>query len=177
MRGRAAFLDRDGVLNRAIVIDGKPHPPGRIEELEILTGVDDACRDLHSAGFLLVMVTNQPDVARGRQNRATVEVINEILSERLGLDAVKVCYHDDDENCNCRKPKPGLLSEAAREMNIDLSGSFMIGDRWKDIEAGRRAGCKTVLVQSGYVEKNAEGFDYEVGSLRAAADWILSHKS
>lgn len=174
MTRQAVFLDRDGVLNRAIVIDGKPYPPASLEKLEILPGVDEACRDLRLGGFLLVMVSNQPDVARGNQSQEVVDEINQAISARLMLDAVKICCHDDAHDCECRKPKPGLLSEAAQEMNIDLSMSFMIGDRWKDIEAGRRAGCKTVLIQSGYLEKKASGFDYEATSLRAATDWILS---
>src|SRR5258708_3854186 len=110
---RAVFLDRDGVLNRAIVRDGKPYPPASPEELEIMPDADKACRDLRNAGFLLIMVTNQPDVARGSQKREVVEAINRILADRLCLDSVKVCYHDDADNCKCRKPEPGLLQEAA----------------------------------------------------------------
>jgi D-glycero-D-manno-heptose 1,7-bisphosphate phosphatase len=171
---RAIFLDRDGVLNRALIRNGQPFPPQLLENLEILPGVEDACRDLRAAGFALVMVTNQPDVARGTQTRAVVEGINQYLANRLRLDAVKVCYHDDADNCGCRKPKPGLLSDAAQELNIDLVASFMIGDRWRDIEAGRRARCRTILVDSGHLERTSEAMDCKVGSLRAAADWILS---
>jgi D-glycero-D-manno-heptose 1,7-bisphosphate phosphatase len=174
---RAVFLDRDGVLNRAIVRNGRPYPPANLAELETLPGVDHACRDLRTAGFLLIMVTNQPDVARGSQTRAMVESINQILSDRLSLDMVKVCYHDEPDHCTCRKPGPGLLQESAREWDIDLSASFMIGDRWKDIEAGRRAGCQTILVQSGYDERKPEGYDGEVESLAAAVDWILRKTS
>ena len=174
---RAVFLDRDGVLNRAIVRDRKPYPPSSLEELEIPPGTDDACQALRAAGFLLVMVTNQPDVARGTQTRKAVEAVNQVLCSRLSLDLIKVCYHDNGDGCKCRKPQPGLLHEAAQELNVDLSSSFMIGDRWKDIEAGRRANCKTILLQSGYAEKEAQYYDHAVGSLTAAVDWILRKTS
>ena len=176
LRRRAVFLDRDGVLNRSIIRDGKPFPPDTVDQLEILPGVEDACSDLRAAGFALVVVTNQPDVARGTQTRALVEQMNQLLVDRLHLDAVMVCYHDDQDDCLCRKPKPGLLSEAAGQLEIDLAKSFMIGDRWKDIEAGRRAGCTTIFVDSGHIEVRTDTGDCEVSSLRAGADWILSQK-
>lgn len=175
VRRRAVFLDRDGVLNRAFVRNGKPYPPSKIEELEILPGVAEACHDLHRAGFLLIMVTNQPDVARGSQTREVVEAINRVLSDRLSLDDIKVCYHDDSDNCKCRKPEPGLLLEAAEESKIDLSGSFMVGDRWKDIEAGRRAGCRTVFVERGYAEVRPKSLDKLATSLTDAVNWILQN--
>jgi D-glycero-D-manno-heptose 1,7-bisphosphate phosphatase len=170
---RAVFLDRDGVLNRAVVLDGKPHPPAGVNELEILPGVAQACNALHRAGFLLIAVTNQPDVARGAQQREVVEKINQVLQTCLLLDDVRVCYHDDADCCPCRKPEPGLLVSAANDWRIDLSASFMIGDRWKDIEAGRRAGCKTIFVDYYYVEREPDNPGYRTGSLAEAADWIL----
>ncbi|MGZ8847844.1 MAG: D-glycero-alpha-D-manno-heptose-1,7-bisphosphate 7-phosphatase [Pyrinomonadaceae bacterium] len=170
---RAVFLDRDGVLNRAIVRDGKPYPPATVQELEMLPDVVEACRDLRQAGFLLIVVTNQPDVARGRQRRENVEAINSVLKDRLALDDVRVCYHDDSDSCACRKPKSGMLLEAAQEWSIDLSGSFMVGDRWKDVEAGKKAGCKTIFVDCGYSEDTPQSFDARVSSLAEAAKWIL----
>jgi D-glycero-D-manno-heptose 1,7-bisphosphate phosphatase len=122
------------------------------------------------------MVTNQPDVARGIQKREVVDSINQVLSERLSLDDIKVCYHDDSDNCKCRKPEPGLLLEAAQEWKIDLSGSFVVGDRWKDIEAGCRAGCSTIFVDRGYSEVRPKTFDKLATSLSDAAEWIL-HKN
>jgi len=172
---RAVFLDRDGVLNRAIVRNGKSYPPANLNELEILPGVAEACRDLRTAGFLMIMVTNQPDVARGTQTREGVDAINQVLLNRLALDDIKVCFHDNSDCCACRKPAPGLLLEAAREWDIHLPESFMVGDRWKDVEAGRRAGCKTIFVDHGYQEKRPQDHDYLADSLGEAANWILNY--
>jgi D-glycero-D-manno-heptose 1,7-bisphosphate phosphatase len=146
-RGRAVFLDRDGVINRAVVVDGRPYPPASLEQLEILPGVPEAVEAFRRAGFRVLVVTNQPDVATGRQDRAVVEAMHQALRSRLALDDVSVCYHTDAHDCPCRKPRPGMLLEAARKWSVRLSASFMVGDRWRDIEAGRRAGCRTVWVR------------------------------
>ena len=174
---KAVFLDRDGVLNRAIVRKGKPYPPVNLAELEILPGAVEACDVLHGAGFLLIVVTNQPDVARGRQQREVVEAINQALVDRLTLDDIRVCYHDDADNCQCRKPKPGLLLEAAQDWGINLSASFMVGDHWKDIEAGQSAGCKTIFVDGGYTERKPDQTDHRSDLLIGAVSWILQHRT
>jgi len=171
---RGVFLDRDGVINRALVRDGKPYPPATLEELEILPDAPSALSDLRDCGFLLLVVTNQPDVGRGLQQRDVVERMNQILVSALPLDEVLVCYHSGDEACDCRKPRPGLLLRAARDWNLDLGRSFMIGDRWRDIEAGHNAGCITILIDRNYREvAPACPPDVTVKSLREAADWIL----
>jgi D-glycero-D-manno-heptose 1,7-bisphosphate phosphatase len=172
---RAVFLDRDGVLNRAIVKEGKPYPPATLGQLEILPDVPGALRALKAAGFVLIGVTNQPDVARGTQSRETVMAINERLRTALPLDDLLVCYHDDGDDCECRKPRPGLLTRGAAQHRVDLAASVMIGDRWKDIEAGRRAGCATVLIDHGYEETRPEGCapDHTARSLSEAAAWVL----
>jgi len=170
--GRAVFLDRDGVINRAIVRDGKPYPPERLEDLEVLPGVADALARLKSAGFALVVITNQPDVARRRQRVATVEAMHERLGALLPIDEFRVCWHDDEDQCDCRKPKPGLIT---RPPAYDLPRSVVVGDRWRDVEAGRRAGCgATILVDYGYHEGPSMMPDARVHSLAEAADWILS---
>ena len=143
---RAVFLDRDGVINRAIVNDGKPYPPANLNELEILPGVRDSLEKLHAANYLLIVVTNQPDVVRGTTKMEDVESINAYLSSELPIDEFRTCYHDSDDGCDCRKPLPGSLLEAAKKYEIDLSQSFMVGDRWRDIDAGRSAGCKTFFI-------------------------------
>src|ERR1700677_3493787 len=172
----AVFLDRDGVLNRAVVRDGKPFPPpSDVEELELLPDVASSLRDLKAHGFSLFVITNQPDVARGTCTRESVEALHQTLASSLPVDDIFVCYHDDNDHCACRKPKPGLLFEAQRKHNIDLEGSFMVGDRWRDIDAGHSAGCKTILIDYGYRErKSAQPPEATVRSLREAADWIIS---
>ena len=170
---RAVFLDRDGVLNRATVVDGVPHPPASVAELELLPGVEDACRKLHDAGLMLIVVTNQPDVARGTKTIDEVEELNRELAARLPLDEIRVCPHDDPDECGCRKPAPGMLLDAAREHEIELAKSVMVGDRWRDIEAGKRAGCKTVFVSAGYSERPPDAPDLTVRDLGEAVPWIL----
>ena len=172
MRSPAVFLDRDGVLNEATVRNGKPYAPASLEQLKIPEDVPLALARLKAAGYRLVVVTNQPDVARGDQRREVVEAINQALGSRLPLDEFRVCYHDDLDGCDCRKPRPGLL---LREPAHDLSRSVMIGDRWRDIEAGQRAGVlATVLIDRGYNENRAASPSVRVSSLTEAAEWILN---
>ncbi len=176
-RRRAVFLDRDGVLNQVVLRNGTPHPPGTREELEIFADAPAALRALKAAGWLLIVVTNQPDVARGTQRRDVVDSINDAMRAALPLDDVRVCFHDDRDGCRCRKPRPGLLVEAADTHGIDLGASVMVGDRWKDVEAGRRAGCAAVLIDRGYAESTLAERppDRTVRSLAEAAEWILTH--
>ncbi len=173
---RAIFLDRDGVLNRAIERDGKPYPPESVSDLELLPGVEKACRDLQALGYMLIVVTNQPDISRGTKSTDSVDAINRQLSDRLPLDAIRICPHDDADNCHCRKPRPGLLLDAARDFGIDLSASFMIGDRWRDIEAGAGAGCRTVWIRYPWREKQPAHADFIAPSLLDAAAQIAAVK-
>ena len=170
---RAVFLDRDGVLNRVIFRHGRACPPESVDELQILPGVTRACASLRRAGFALIVVTNQPDVARGSVQKETVERINSELRERLPLDDVRVCFHDDCDNCACRKPAPGLILQAAVDWNINLGASFMVGDRWKDIEAGRRAGCRTILIHDREAREESFSPDHCASSLLEGTGWIL----
>jgi D-glycero-D-manno-heptose 1,7-bisphosphate phosphatase len=171
---RAVFLDRDGVLNRVFLhCDGKTHPPATPEEMEILPGVKEACLALRRAGFLQIVVTNQPDVARGTQTRKVVEAINDMLRSQVLVDEIFVCYHDDADKCTCRKPKPGLLLEAAHEFDLNLTNSFLVGDRWSDIEAGQRVGCKTILVEGPTSEAHRVKPDFHTASLKEAVALIL----
>ncbi|HEX3846959.1 MAG TPA: HAD family hydrolase [Steroidobacteraceae bacterium] len=173
MRRAAVFLDRDGVINRAPCRRGRPHPPAGLHELEILPDVPEALRALKAGGYALIVVTNQPDVARGTRTRREVEDIHRRLERDLAIDAILCCFHDGD-SCGCRKPRPGLLLQAARDFAIELPSSFMVGDRWSDIEAGRRAGCGTFFVDRGYQETRPEHPDHRVRSLGHAADIILA---
>src|SRR5690348_9273864 len=166
MKNRAIFLDRDGVLNRVILRAGKPYPPPDLSALRVIPGVLEACRALREAGFLLILATNQPDLARGLADEQEVSLIHRALRGFLQLRDIKVCPHDDSAECDCRKPKPGLLLEAARDWNIDLAASYFIGDRWRDIEAGQRAGCRSVFIDYGYQEQRPEPPFWRVRSLK-----------
>jgi len=170
---RAVFLDRDGVINRAVMRAGKPFPPTSEAAMEVLPGVDHALTRLHDAGFHLVVVTNQPEIARGTLARDVVDRMHARLRSELPIDDFRVCDHDDADGCGCRKPKAGLLEAAARDHRLSLADSFMVGDRWRDVEAGRRAGCTTIFIDYGYDERRPEQPDVIVRSLREAADWIL----
>jgi D-glycero-D-manno-heptose 1,7-bisphosphate phosphatase len=174
---RAVFLDRDGVLNAAVVRDGHPYPPACAADVEILPGVREALADLGRAGYLRVVVTNQPDIARGTQTRDELDAIHARLRAELPLDAIYLCPHDDADLCACRKPAPGLLRDAARDLGIDLAASFIVGDRWRDTEAGIAAGCRTVFIDYQYDERQPRAFDAKVGSLADAAAWILGATS
>lgn len=170
---RAVFLDRDGVINQSILRDGLPYAPESIKELKVLPGVREALSSLRDAGFLNIVVTNQPDVAAGRIRLEILEAMHRRLKEDLALDAVKVCCHTDADRCDCRKPKPGLLLQAAHEFRVDLSRSFMIGDRWRDVAAGQAAGCTTFFIDYGYREKRPEPPYITVKSLPDASTRIL----
>jgi D-glycero-D-manno-heptose 1,7-bisphosphate phosphatase len=172
---RAVFLDRDGVVNRAIVRDGKPYPPAGMAELEITDGAGAALSRLKSAGFLLLVVTNQPDVARGTQTMEAIEDIHQAIGAAAPIDVFLVCPHDDKDGCPCRKPAPGMIFEARARYGIDLARSYMIGDRWRDIDAGKAAGCRTVWIDYGYRERGpTTAPDVRCTSLTEAVDWILS---
>jgi D-glycero-D-manno-heptose 1,7-bisphosphate phosphatase len=122
---------------------------------------------------VLVCVTNQPDIARGTQDVATVAAINERLQEALGLVEVMVCPHDDADDCACRKPRPGMILDAASRLGLDVSRSVTVGDRWRDIEAGRAAGTWTALIDHGYTEQQADRPDLIVNGLKEAVAWII----
>jgi D-glycero-D-manno-heptose 1,7-bisphosphate phosphatase len=176
-KSRAVFLDRDGVLNRTEVRDGRPYPPRTLAGLEILPGVAEACALLRQYGFLLIVVTNQPDVGRGQQSQRLVEAMHEVLLERLPLHRIEVCYAAGFTVCKDRKPAPGMLLRAAAEFGIDLNRSFMIGDRWRDIDCGHAAGCTTVLIDYGYQEALHAEPAYRAASLLEAAHWIIGQEA
>jgi D-glycero-D-manno-heptose 1,7-bisphosphate phosphatase len=169
----AVFLDRDGTLNRTFVEGGVPRPPADLDRLEILPGVPEALARLKRAGFVLVVVTNQPDVAKGVTDRALVEAIHARLRRQLPLDEIQCCYHEDADDCACRKPRPGLIIDAAARLGLDLRNSFLVGDRWRDIGAGRGAGCTTILLRQPYSERERAEPDYDAADLTEAAEIIL----
>ena len=149
---KAIFLDRDGVINKIFIKNGLPFSPPTFDELEILPGVKEAILRFKKKNFLCLLVTNQPDVSRGKMHKEIVIKMNNYLKEEIQLDDIFVCYHDDDDNCKCRKPKPGLLLEASKKWNVDFKKSFIVGDRWRDIQAGKKVGCKTIFLDYKYKE-------------------------
>lgn len=174
MPQRVVFLDRDGVLNRAYPDGGTTRPPRCVAELELLPGVPTALARLRAAGFALVVVTNQPDVARGKQTREAVEEINAKVRAELPLLDVLTCYHDSADRCHCRKPKPGLLHDAAARHGLDLDSAFLIGDRWSDVVAAHAAGCRAVLIETPFSNAERCRPDHTATDIAAAADWILT---
>jgi len=172
---KAIFLDRDGVLNRTDVRNGKPYAPERVEDFELLTGTYKAVCALKDAGYILVVVTNQPDVGNGKVERSIVESMNKMLMTWLPLDVVKTCIHKQTDGCSCRKPMPGMLLEAARELGINLRESYMVGDRAGDIAAGKAAGCRTIFIDQGYgPDEKSDLGDFSVSSLSEAVNIILA---
>ena len=169
---RAAFLDRDGVINKAFLVNGVPTPPRNLADIEFLPQVKDAILLIKEYNFEIVVVTNQPDVARGTQTQKAVQEINAFIGKELGLSHFYVCFHDDMDGCDCRKPLPGLLLKASRDLDLNLTRSFMVGDRWRDISAGQSAQCKCLFVNNGYKEKSPHLPFTEVSSLIDAA-WIM----
>lgn len=170
---RAVFLDRDGVINHSPVRNGHPYAPTSLKKFQLLPDVTEALKLLRKAHFYLIIVTNQPDVGKGEVNREIVEQMHNKLRTLLPIDDIKVCYHTDEDRCECRKPKPGMLLEAAKEWTIELTESFMVGDRWRDIGAGKLAGCKTILIDRGYQEPQVHQPEFVTTSLLEASKIIL----
>jgi transaldolase len=170
----AVFLDRDGVLNESFVRDGVSFPPSAVEQFRLLPGVVEGVRLLESLGYLRIIVTNQPDVARGTQTQEMLDKIHEKMQREISVDGIYVCTHDTPDKCDCRKPLPGLLIRAARDYNVDLSRSFMIGDRWSDVAAGAAAGCRTFLIPRSYSKAERCQPDFTVDSVLEAAQRIAN---
>ena len=162
---KAIFLDRDGVINKIFIKNGLPYSPPTFDLLEILPGVKESILRLKKLNFLCLVVTNQPDVSREKIEKKTVIKMNNYLKDEIKLDDFFVCYHDDHDNCKCRKPKSGLLLQASKKWHVDLKKSYMIGDRWKDIEAGKSAGCKTIFIECNYKEAKTKNPNFTTDSL------------
>jgi D-glycero-D-manno-heptose 1,7-bisphosphate phosphatase len=171
---RAVFLDRDGVINANVLRDGRPVAPTRLEDFVLLPGVEAAVARLKQADYDVIVVTNQPDVETGRTARAVIEAMHDHMRTRLAVDDVKACYHTDAAGCDCRKPKPGMILQAAAERDISLSRSWVVGDRWRDIEAGRRSGCQTIFVEAGFEQDGPNRPHQIVASLPEAVARILA---
>ncbi len=152
--------------------NGRLGSPLTLDEFEVLPGIGLSVEVLKGAGLLAVVITNQPDVARGLLAPDELKRMNERLRYLVPVDAIYICPHDDKDGCLCRKPKPGLLLRASQELNIRLRASYLVGDSWKDIAAGRSAGCKTFLVKTADSDSGDIGADCVVAHLEEAAELI-----
>ncbi|HVB79044.1 MAG TPA: HAD-IIIA family hydrolase [Candidatus Binataceae bacterium] len=171
MQARAVFLDRDGVINKVVFRHGKPTAPRQIAEFEIEPDVEQALRWLRAAGFKLFVVTNQPDLARGLMAATSLRVMTDTIMAKLAVDAIRICPHDDRDACNCRKPGSAMLVELAREHDVALSESYIIGDSWKDTLAGKAAGCTSIILDRCY--NRDDPADHRVPDLNQAVALIL----
>jgi D-glycero-D-manno-heptose 1,7-bisphosphate phosphatase len=146
-----------------------------LEDFQLFEGVREGCRALHAAGYCLVVVTNQPDVGRGTLSQATVEAMHRQLRSWIpAIDRIEACYDPGrGEVSRRRKPEPGMLLDAAEALGIDLTQSWMIGDRWRDVDCGQRAGTRTVFIDFGYAEELRAKPDFVVKSFAAAVEAVL----
>ena len=172
----AVFLDRDGVVNLAYTRSGKPYPPKDLSQLVILPDVEESVKKLTKYGFVIVVVTNQPDISNGNSNYEIVNALHKKITLLTGIENFYVCPHIDSDNCKCRKPKPGLLLKAAEDLNLDVKKSYMVGDRWRDVGAGQSAGCKNFFIDYNYSEKKPIEPFITVSSLLQATEIILGDK-
>jgi len=172
IKNKAIFLDRDGVVDRVIMREGKPSSPWRFEEFEILPDVKECLEEFKRMGFLNIVFTNQPDISRGFLRIEDLEKMHKVIAERLPVDEIEFCPHDDKDNCSCRKPKPGLILKAAQKWSIDLKRSYVVGDGWKDIGAGKAVGCKTFLIRREYNKDFQTGYDFEITNLKKMVEII-----
>ena|ERR1700690_2824361 len=172
----AVFLDRDGTLNVQMVRDGMPYAPVRLEDFRLFEGAPEACRALKAAGYALVVATNQPDVGRGEVPQSIIESMHALLLERIPeIDRIEVSYDPGrGEKSRRRKPEPGMLLDAAAALGIDLSRSWMVGDRWRDVECGRRAGVRTVFIDFGYSDEVSSVPDFTVKSIQEAVAVVIA---
>jgi D-glycero-D-manno-heptose 1,7-bisphosphate phosphatase len=179
MKRRAVFLDRDGTLNAPLVRAGRPYPPATEKEFQLLPGVAAGCRELHAAGYVLVVATNQPDVGRGTQAQTVVEAMHAHLQKLIPeISRIEACYAPGQDAAHPenrrRKPEPGMLLDAADALDLDLTASWMVGDRWRDIDCGARAGCRTIFIDWDYDERLRTKPDFTVRTFAEVAAIILA---
>lgn len=171
-RVRAVFLDRDGVINGTVMRRGAARAPQDLSEWTWIEGVHETLHALHASRYLLIVCTNQPDVVRGWQTREQVELFHRHIVSELPVARIYACFHDAADACACRKPRPGMLLSASADFNVDLTQSFMVGDRASDVEAGRAAGCRTIHLRHPSDAQAPTGADHEISRLRELLDII-----
>lgn len=169
---RAIFLDRDGVVNKAIIKNGKPYPPKKVSEIIFVKGITKFLK-FFSKNYYIILITNQPDYARKITLKKNIISINNYLKKKLKIDKIYTCFHDDKDRCNCRKPKPGFFYEAKKKYKLNFNNCYMIGDRFKDIEASNMAGIKGIFIDYKYKEKKPKKFFKRVNSIEEAMKIIM----
>lgn len=170
---KAIFLDRDGVINIPLIREGKSFAPRTVRDFKFYPDMSAILKNLKSLDFLLIIVTNQPDIGNGLVDIRVVEAMHKTINQQLPIDHIEMCPHSQKDECECRKPKPGMLLQSALRFNINLRESIMIGDRWSDIEAGQKAGCKSIFIDRHYHEQRPNGSYLTVESLQEAAYYLL----
>lgn len=165
VKKKAIFFDRDGVLIQApLSKDRKPESIKFLKEISLVKGIKKLCKFYKKKGFNLFMVTNQPDFSRKKNTKKNIKLINNYLKKKLALDYNFVCYCDH-ESCPNRKPNPGMLFMAKKKFSVNLKKSYLIGDRWRDIGAGKKAGCKTIFINRSYNEKISFKPNFQIKNL------------
>jgi D-glycero-D-manno-heptose 1,7-bisphosphate phosphatase len=170
---KSVFFDRDGIINKALVKNNKPYSPLTVKEFKFTDYIKLGCEALERAGFFLFIVTNQPEISRGNLQQNELNLINLLIYQTLPVKEILVCPHSHEDLCSCRKPSAKMISDAANSYNIDLKNSWLIGDRWKDIDCGFKAGCKTIFVDYNYDEILKEKPNFIVSSVSSAINIIL----
>ena len=170
---KAVFLDRDGVLSKAFIKNGKSFAPKSLKDFKLFSGSKNSVKKLQLSGFMVIVVTNQPDVGRKLISKKVLKKMHDKLKKKTKVDAIYTCTHSQNMNCYCRKPKPGMILEAAKKYKINLKNSFMIGDRPSDITAGQKANCRSIFLDKKYFEKNPENQEATFTNLAQAVNYIL----
>ena len=160
-KNKAFFFDRDGILNKSILKKNKPYSPRNLRELRLNLELVEFIKKLKKKNFKIIVITNQPDIKSGKLNKYTLKVINLIIKKKFCIDDIFICIHGKNENCHCRKPKPGMIIKASEKWNINLKKSFFVGDRWKDMQAGEIMGCKTIFIDYDYNETQPKSYSYK----------------
>jgi len=170
---RALFLDRDGVLNIPILRGGRTYAPVQFSDFQLYEDVIPTLHEVKNRGYLLVLITNQPDLSKGLLAPEELHRMHQFLQEKIPFDSLEVCPHQDSDDCECRKPKPGMILRAAKQLSIDLSQSIVIGDRWRDILAGKTAGCKTALkIVEDFTDDRQETPDWTIFQLQEILKYL-----
>lgn len=167
-KNRAFFLDRDGVINKSLLKKGKPLAPREFKQFKIIKNVDKSLIFLKKQGFKNIIITNQPDIKKGLIKNSTSKRINKEIKKKLQIDDIFICKHTDEDNCNCRKPKTGLIKKAKKKWNIDLKKSYLIGDRWRDIFLANKLKINCFYIDKNYKERKPKKYNYKVKNLYAA---------